>query len=60
MIKQALAVMIFAAVCVVCILAVGWPAVDQTAIVRYDCSIAEISPDYPVAVREACRKREPK
>jgi hypothetical protein len=22
----------------------------------YDCSIAEISPDYPVQVKEACRK----
>jgi len=25
-------------------------------VVRYDCSIAEISPDYPPAVKEACRK----
>jgi hypothetical protein len=25
-------------------------------VVRYDCSIAEISPDYPVAVKEGCRK----
>ena len=25
-------------------------------IVKYDCSIAEISPDYPVQVKEACRK----
>ena len=24
--------------------------------VKYDCSIAEISPDYPVAVKEQCRK----
>jgi len=24
--------------------------------VRYDCSISEISPDYPVQVKEACRK----
>jgi len=24
--------------------------------VRYDCSISEINPDYPVAVKEACRK----
>jgi hypothetical protein len=23
---------------------------------RYDCSIAEISPDYPVPVKEGCRK----
>lgn len=25
--------------------------------VAYNCSIAEISPDYPVAVKEACRKQ---
>jgi hypothetical protein len=25
-------------------------------IIRYDCSIAEISPDFPVEVREQCRK----
>ena len=24
--------------------------------VRYDCSIAEISPDYPPQVKEDCRK----
>jgi hypothetical protein len=24
--------------------------------VKYDCSIAEISPDYPIAVKEGCRK----
>jgi hypothetical protein len=24
--------------------------------VRYDCSIAEIHPDYPTPVKEACRK----
>ena len=23
---------------------------------KYDCSIAEISPDYPLEVKEACRK----
>ena len=25
-------------------------------VVKYDCSIAEISPDYPLAVKEGCRK----
>jgi hypothetical protein len=25
-------------------------------VVRYDCSIAEISPDYPIEVKEKCRK----
>jgi hypothetical protein len=24
--------------------------------VKYDCSISEISPDYPLAVKEGCRK----
>ena len=33
-----------------------WPA-DSHVTVVYNCSIAEISPDYPVAVKEACRKR---
>jgi hypothetical protein len=26
------------------------------SVVKYDCGLAEISPDYPVAVKEACRK----
>lgn len=25
-------------------------------VVKYDCSLSEISPDYPIAVKEACRK----
>ena len=25
-------------------------------IVRYDCSISEINPDYPIKVKEECRK----
>lgn len=25
-------------------------------VVKYDCSISEISPDYPVEVKEACRR----
>lgn len=25
-------------------------------VVRYDCSLAEISPDYPLQVKEDCRK----
>ena len=31
--------------------------VKQIVTVKYDCSLAEISPDYPVAVKEACRER---
>jgi len=34
-----------------------WPADVRHVTVKYDCSIAEISSDYPVAVKEACRKR---
>jgi len=34
-----------------------WPADTKHVTVMYNCSIAEISPDYPVAVKEACRKR---
>ena len=25
-------------------------------VIRYDCSISEISPDYPIEVKEKCRK----
>jgi len=25
-------------------------------VIRYDCSISEISPDYPIEVKERCRK----
>jgi len=34
-----------------------WPADVRHVTVKYDCGIAEISPDYPVAVKEQCRKR---
>lgn len=29
---------------------------DRPATVTYDCSISEISPDFPIEVREECRK----
>jgi hypothetical protein len=29
---------------------------NPNMVVKYDCSIAEISPDYPIAVKEGCRK----
>jgi hypothetical protein len=46
-------------VCVAAIIAVFFIiTVDRNeTYVRYNCSISEISPDYPVAVKEACRKR---
>ena len=30
---------------------------DNHRVVRYDCGLAEISPDYPLAVKEECRKK---
>ena len=36
-----------------------WPVTKgNVVVVKYDCGIAEISPDYPVEVKEACRKKE--
>jgi len=29
---------------------------NKEGVKAYDCSIAEISPDYPIAVKEECRK----
>ena len=33
-----------------------WPASVSHVTVKYDCNIAEISPDIPVSVKEQCRK----
>jgi hypothetical protein len=38
------------------IFAIWWNYSNPHLVVKYDCSIAEISPDYPVAVKEGCRK----
>jgi len=35
---------------------IWWNIENPHMTVRYDCSIAEISPDYPIQVKEACRK----
>jgi uncharacterized integral membrane protein len=37
-----------------------WPADTKHVTVKYDCSQAEVNTDYPVAVKEACRKRNVK
>ena len=29
---------------------------DMHGVKKYDCSIAEISPDYPVEIKNACRR----
>lgn len=31
-------------------------AINQPKVKVYDCSISEISPDYPIAVKEECRR----
>ena len=36
--------------------ALWWNYSHPHLVVKYDCSIAEISPDYPIEVREGCRK----
>jgi hypothetical protein len=34
-----------------------WEATsDESRVIVYDCRLAEISPDYPIAVKEECRK----
>jgi hypothetical protein len=38
------------------IFAIWWNYQHPHVVVKYDCSIAEISPDYPVAVKEGCRR----
>ena len=38
------------------IFAIYWNYSHPHMVVKYDCSIAEISPDYPVAVKDGCRK----
>lgn len=32
---------------------------SNNVIVAYDCRLAEISPDYPTAVKEQCRRLKP-
>jgi hypothetical protein len=33
-----------------------WNLEHPRIVVKYDCSISEISPDYPIPVKEGCRK----
>jgi hypothetical protein len=39
-----------------CIYTAWYVTVHPAITVKYDCSIAEINPDYPIQVREACRR----
>jgi hypothetical protein len=38
------------------VFALYWNYTHPHMTARYDCSISEISPDYPIPVKEACRK----
>jgi hypothetical protein len=38
------------------VFAIYWNYSHPHMTVKYDCSIAEIHPDYPIAVKEGCRK----
>jgi len=38
------------------VFAIYWNYTHPHVVVKYDCSISEISPDYPIPVKEACRK----
>jgi len=42
------------------IFAIYWNYTHPHVVVKYDCSISEISPDYPIPVKEACRNFEQK
>lgn len=36
--------------------AMYWNYTHPQTIIKYDCSITEINPDYPVQVKEQCRR----
>jgi hypothetical protein len=38
------------------VFAIYWSITHPQMVVKYDCSIAEISPDYPIEVKEGCRR----
>ena len=40
----------------IAVLILGMSGTTMHGVKRYDCSIAEISPDYPVEVKDACRR----
>jgi hypothetical protein len=45
-----------ASVLLILIILLGISGTDMHGIKKYDCSISEISPDYPVEVKDACRR----
>ena len=51
-----IAQLLFATVFLILAILLGVSGTDMHGIKKYDCSISEISPDYPVEVKDACRR----
>ena len=47
--------LLLAVVFVTLVVLVGISGTEMHGVKKYDCSLAEISPDYPVQVKDACR-----
>jgi hypothetical protein len=39
-----------------CVVILSYTGLDRKSEVVYNCSIAEISPDFPIEAKEGCRK----
>lgn len=48
--------LLLSAVFLMLVVLIGVSGTDRHDVKKYDCSIAEISPDYPVEVKNACRR----
>ena len=53
---MSIAHLLLAAVFLILAISIGLSDSAMHEVKRYDCSISEISPDYPVEVKEACRR----
>jgi len=54
--EDGLAISIFGAIMLTVATGIVFINMHQPHTVRYDCSISENSPDFPIEVKEACRK----
>ena len=48
--------LLLASVFLILVILFGLSSTEMHGVKRYDCSIAEIHPDYPVEVKQACRR----
>ena len=48
--------LLLASVFLILLVLYGISGTNMHGVKKYDCSIAEISPDYPVEVKNACRR----